>query len=267
MNKVKLLCSGILVTVFALVQAAVGDANVERPPNVVFILADDLGWTDLACYGSTYYKTPHIDRLAERGIRFSNAYSANPFCSPTRASILTGLYPARTGFLSASGHSEKVNVEKMLNEGSQPTRRLLTPLPVTRLKTEYTTLAEVYQAAGYATGHFGKWHLGTEPYSPLEHGFDIDIPNTNSGWPPGGYLDASNLMRKAGLPARENEHVEDRMAEEAVKWMRPTKTGLSFSTIGRFPCMVPGRGRQTTWKRLQRRSIPTIRSAILYMRR
>jgi arylsulfatase A-like enzyme len=84
-------------------------------------------------------------------------------------------------------------------------------------------MAEVYKAAGYATGHFGKWHLGTEPYSPLEHGFDVDIPNTNSGWPPGGYLDSTNIMKRAGLPVRENEHVEDRMAEEAVRWMKANK--------------------------------------------
>jgi arylsulfatase A-like enzyme len=243
MKRVKKICSGLLVAVFALAQVTVGNANEERPPNVLFILADDLGWTDLACYGSAYYKTPHIDRLAERGIRFTNAYSANPYCSPTRASILTGLYPARTGFLSASGHSTKVNVEKKLNEGPQPTRRLLTPLPVTRLKTEYTTLAEVYQAAGYTTGHFGKWHLGTAPYSPLEHGFDIDIPNTNSGWPPGGYLDASNIMKKAGLPARENEHVEDRMAEEAVKWMKVNKDRPFFLNYWAFSVHGPWEGK------------------------
>jgi arylsulfatase A-like enzyme len=203
--------------------ADAGKTSEERLPNIVFILADDLGWTDLACFGSTYYKTPNIDRLAERGISFSNAYSANPFCSPTRASILTGLYPARIGFLSASGHSNYVNVEKKRIDRKQPTRRLLSPAPITRLKTEYTTMAEVYKTAGYATGHFGKWHLGPEPYSPLEQGFDVDIPHVNSGGPPGGYLDSTNIMKSAGLPVRKNEHVEDRMAEEAVKWMKANK--------------------------------------------
>ena len=104
MKRIWLLFTGILVAASAMARADNSDrTNEQRLPNVVFILADDLGWTDLGCYGSTFYKTPNIDRLAERGISFSNAYSANPYCSPTRASILTGLYPARTGFLSASG--------------------------------------------------------------------------------------------------------------------------------------------------------------------
>jgi len=243
-KRIKLIFTGILVAVAAMAQASDADkTNKQRLPNIVFILADDLGWTDLACYGSTYYKTPNIDRLAERGISFSNAYSANPFCSPTRASILTGLYPARIGFLSASGHSSNTNVEKKLREGPQPTRRLLTPLPVTRLKTEYATIAEVYKAAGYATGHFGKWHLGPEPYSPLEQGFDIDIPHVNSGWPLGGYLDSSTLMKRAGLPVRQNEHVEDRMAEEAVKWMRANKDRPFFLNYWAFSVHGPWEGK------------------------
>jgi arylsulfatase A-like enzyme len=202
-----------------------------------------------ACYGSEFYHTPNIDKLAERGISFTNAYSANPFCSPTRASILTGLYPARIGLLSASGHAKNVQVEKVLRESSPPSRRLLFPLPVSRLKTEYTTIAEVFKDAGYATGHFGKWHLGTEPYSPLEQGFDVDIPHSNSGWPPGGYLDASNLMRSAGLPARPNEHVEDRMAEEAIEWMKNNKDRPFFLNYWAFSVHGPWEGKAEYIKR------------------
>ncbi len=191
-------------------------------PNVVFILSDDQGWADLACYGSEFFHTPNIDSLAARGISFSNAYSANPYCSPTRASILTGIYPARSGVLSASGHSEQVKLKKELYATRPSHMRLLTPVPITRLDTSYTTIAEVFREAGYATGHFGKWHLGTAPYSPLEQGFDVDIPHNSAGWPLGGYFSAK-MIRDAGLPVRPGEHVEDRMAEEAVKWMRENK--------------------------------------------
>jgi len=222
--------------------SAIGDRDPNPLPNVVFILADDLGWADLACYGSDFYHTPNIDKLAERGIRFTNAYSANPFCSPTRASIMTGIYPARIGLLSASGHGKDVQVEKVLRESSSPTRRLLFPLPVTRLKSEYTTIAEVFKAAGYATGHFGKWHLGTEPYSPLEQGFDVDIPHTSSGWPLGGYF-SSRMIESAGLPARPNEHVEDRMAEEAIEWMKINKDRPFFLNYWAFSVHSPWEGK------------------------
>jgi arylsulfatase A-like enzyme len=217
--------------------------DLNPSPNVVFILADDLGWSDLGCYGSEFYDTPNIDRLAERGIRFTNAYSANPFCSPTRASILTGIYPARIGLLSASGHSTKFNVEKKLREKRPSTYRAITPQPITRLKTEYTTIAEVFKGAGYTTGHFGKWHLGPEPYSPFEQGFDVDIPHVNSGGPPGGYLDASNIMGSAGLPVRPNEHVEDRMAEEAIKWMDQNKDKPFFLNYWAFSVHSPWEGK------------------------
>ncbi|MCP4311254.1 MAG: sulfatase-like hydrolase/transferase [Bacteroidetes bacterium] len=196
--------------------------ETDSLPNVVFILSDDQGWVDLACYGSEFFHTPNIDSLAARGISFSNAYSANPFCSPTRASVLTGIYPARSGLLSASGHSEYVKLEKELYATRPSHIRLLTPVPITRLDTSYTTIAEVFREAGYATGHFGKWHLGTEPYSPLEQGFDVDIPHNSAGWPLGGYF-SSRMIQDAGLPVRPGEHVEDRMAEEAVKWMRENK--------------------------------------------
>jgi len=233
---------------FSEVSARTG-GDPESLPNVVFILADDLGWADLACYGSDFYHTPHIDRLAERGIKFTNAYSANPFCSPTRASIMTGIYPARIGFLSASGHGKEVQVEKVLRKSFPPSRRLLFPLPVSRLKTEYITIAEVFKAAGYATGHFGKWHLGSKPYSPLEQGFDVDIPSTNLGWPPGGYMDASNMMSNAGLEARPNEHVEDRMAEEAIKWIKSHKDQPFFLNYWAFSVHSPWEGKAEYIKR------------------
>ena len=114
----------------------------DERPNLVFILADDLGWSDTTLYGTTeFYETPNIERLANRGILFSNAYTAHPLCSPTRSSIMTGLEPARTGFISAAGHLPGVNLEKnMLPQGPSNLKMRLAR-SVTRLDTKYTTLA------------------------------------------------------------------------------------------------------------------------------
>jgi arylsulfatase A-like enzyme len=140
----------------------------QARPNVVFLLADDLGWRDTSTYGSTFYETPNVDRLAERGMRFSNAYSANPLCSPTRASILTGQYPGRLRFTLPAGHLKEVVLDPIVPDRGPPQSKWVTPQTRTRLPLEYYTLAEALADAGYATAHFGKWHLGWPPYQPVE---------------------------------------------------------------------------------------------------
>ena len=117
----------------------------QQPYNIVLILADDLGYKDLGCYGSTFHQTPHLDRLASRGTRFLNAYSASPLCSPTRASILTGLSPARLGITSPVCHLPQEQLEKRLVQGQGP-RWIADSL--TRLPTQHVTLAELLQDAG-----------------------------------------------------------------------------------------------------------------------
>ncbi len=163
-------------------------AAPDRKPNIVFILADDLGWRDTALYGSTYYETPNIDQSATRGMMFRNAYAASPLCSPTRASIMTGLHPARIGITTPSAHLPQVILQQTLQEKGPAIHKALIPNSVTRLKLEYITLGESFKAAGYRTAHFGKWHLGLEPYDPLHQGFDIDMPHTPGPGPSGGYL-------------------------------------------------------------------------------
>lgn len=201
--------------------ASAADAATSRP-NLVFILADDLGWRDLGCYGSTFFETPNIDRLASRGLRFTQAYAANPLCSPTRSSILTGLYPARIGITTPVCHLPQEVLNKGLISPGRPLHRAVEAGSLTRLKTEYVTLAEVMKSAGYATGHFGKWHLGPEPYSPLQQGFDRDVPH----WPgpgPGGSYIAPWRSSEFHLPAQSGDNVEDLMAEEAVKFIRANR--------------------------------------------
>ncbi|NOY82669.1 MAG: sulfatase [Kiritimatiellaeota bacterium] len=196
---------------------AAAGAGGKRPPNLVFFLADDLGWRDTSLYGSTFYETPNIDRLARRGMRFTNAYAANPLCSPTRASIMTGLYPARIGITAPVCHIAPVVLEETLQPAAPPWRKALIAWSATRLDLPYFTLAEALQSAGYATGHFGKWHLGREPYDPLHQGFDSDIPHWPGPGPAGSYIAPWRFPNFKGKPG---EHIEDRMGREAVRFIR-----------------------------------------------
>ena len=191
----------------------------EPPKNIVLILADDLGWSDTTLYGKTsLYETPNIQRLAVRGMTFSNAYAAAPICSPTRASILTGRNPARLGFTTPAGHVPEVRLDPIASENGPPHQKCTNVKSATRLDPSQPTLGQLLKDAGYATAHFGKWHLGLEPYSPLEFGFDVDIPHWHGPGPKTGYLapwNYPNLEEKTP-----GEHIEDRMAEEAVAWLK-----------------------------------------------
>ncbi len=187
--------------------------------NVIFILADDLGWADTTLYGHTsLYQTPNLERLAKRGMVFTRAYSASPLCSPTRASILTGQTPARTGVTAPNGHLPKPIMNASVKQSGGPGNKALLTESVNRLDTNYPTLGKRFKAAGYATAHFGKWHLGPEPYSPLQHGFDVDLPHWPGPGPAGRFV--APWKFKDFKEDKSGEHIEDRMAKEAVKWMR-----------------------------------------------
>jgi len=144
-----------------------------RPQNIVLFLIDDLGWMDLGCQGSTYYQTPNVDKLAAEGVRFTDAYAACAVCSPTRASILTGKYPAR------------LLLTDWLPSGRwKPSSKLIEGRKIRGLPLEEYTLAETLRDAGYQTIHIGKWHLGSEPFClPQHHGFNINIAGNAHGAP------------------------------------------------------------------------------------
>ena len=154
----------------------------EDKPNVILFLVDDLGYTDLSLTGSTFYETPNLDDLAKRGVFFDNAYSANPVCSPTRASVLTGKYPSRIGLTNHSGSA-----------GARGPKYILEPPAVKgNMPAEDLTLAEAFKKHGYVTAHVGKWHLqshhqqGTGHY-PENHGFDLNVAGHKMGQP-GSFL-------------------------------------------------------------------------------
>jgi arylsulfatase A-like enzyme len=196
-------------------------------PNVIVILADDLGWSDTTLYGTTtLYQTPNLERLAKRGMTFTRAYSASPLCSPTRSALLTGLSPARTGITVPNCHEPRVVLQATTGKKAPPDQKAIMPDPPTRLKTEYRTLAETLKEAGYATAHFGKWHLGPEPYSPLQQGFDVDLPHHPGPGPAGSFVAPwkfANFKEKSP-----GEHIEDRMAAEAVAWMEQQQKEKPF---------------------------------------
>lgn len=173
-------------------------------PNILFILIDDLGCRDLTCYGSTFYETPNLDRLAAQGMRFENAYASCPVCSPTRASILSGKYPARVGVTQWIGGK---------SEGRLKDVPYLHYLPL-----EEKSLATALREGGYQTWHVGKWHLGDEPFFPEHHGFDVNIGGCHAGYPGrNGYFSPYSVPVS---PGPEGEYLTDRLTDEAIGLIR-----------------------------------------------
>lgn len=226
--------------------SAIGGVSASAAlPNVVFILADDLGWRDITPYGSTFHETPNLQRLAERSAKFTNYYAASPLCSPTRSSILTGLYPARTGITSPACHLPAVQLEKRLSP-ARPNQPVLLADSLTRLKSEYVTLAEVFKENGYATAHFGKWHLGHGAgYEPKDQGFDIDIPHTpKAPGPGGGYLAPWRFVTDPQFKGKPGEHIDEWMANEAATFIREHKDQPFFLNFWTYSVHSPWNARK-----------------------
>ncbi len=196
--------------------------DTKSPPNFIFILVDDLGWRDLGCYGSTFYETENIDRLAEEGVLFTNAYAASPVCSPTRAAIMTGKYPSR------------VDITDWIPGLDPKDRKLLGPQDQDQLALEETTIAEYLKRNGYNTFFGGKWHLGSEGFFPEDQGFDINMGGHEKGSPPGGYYTPYKNPKLSDGP--EGEYLTDRLTDESIKFLQengddPFFLFLSFYTV------------------------------------
>ena len=214
--------------------------NAKKQPNIVRILADDLGWSDCELYGATnYFKTPNIMKLASRGVRFTQAYTSSPVCSPTRCSILAGQHPARTGIVHARCHLPEVRMTAEVKENMPADKKAKDILYVTRLDTTHFTLAEALKEEGYVTGHFGKWHLGLPPYDASNHGFDVVIPKHPEGAIKSGYLAPWKQLSDTTFKGEPGEHIEDRMAQEAVAFMRENKDKPFFLNYWAFSIHSP----------------------------
>lgn len=197
----------------------------ETPPNIIFILADDLGWSELGCYGNRFNETPNLDRMAKEGLRWTQAYAAAPVCSPYRASFLTGQYPARHGILD-----------------------YLRPGTANPLSTDHKTIAELLKARGYSTGIIGKWHLTGYRYHgapkelrPTDHGFDEEIAceiksvgNGANFWP---YVFRKQKISWLNLPKNrlgKNEYLVDRMNREAVDFIHRHQSKPFFLYLSHY---------------------------------
>ena len=197
-------------------------------PNIIFILIDDLGWRDLGCYGSTFYETPNLDRLAAQGMHFTDAYAACPVCSPTRASLLTGKYPATVGITDWIDWNGKIH----------PARGKLIDVPYLKhLPLEENNLARVLRAAGYHTWHVGKWHLGGEGYHPNQQGFEVNQGGCHYGSPPAGYFSPFHIPTLKDGP--KGEFLTDRLTDEAIRLIETNDGHPFFLNLWYYAVHIP----------------------------
>ncbi len=210
------------------------DVNPRRP-NVVLIVADDLGGMDLGCYGSKFHRTPALDKLAASGVRFTDAYAACPVCSPTRAALMTGKVPARLHL-----------TDWLPGRGDRPDQMLRRPVIRQELPLEEATLAEALKAGGYATAHIGKWHLGGEGFGPREQGFDVNIAGDHTGTPRSyfaPYRGGKKGQTAAVMPGLEDapagEYLTDRLTAEAEKFIEAHRAEPFFVYLPHYGVHTP----------------------------
>ena len=205
----------VLFISLAWVCDAVADELDRSAPNFVFFLVDDLGWADVACFGSTFHETPNIDRLAASGMKFTNAYAASPVCSPTRASIMTGKHPVRVDITDwIPGNRQRKN-PKFAHIDDRDS-----------LALEEVTIAEALKDNGYQTFFAGKWHLGNDGSLPTDQGFDINLGGIEKGSPPGGYY--APFKNRKLVDRKEDNYLTDRLTDESISFLESRKKDQPF---------------------------------------
>ncbi len=212
-----------LLTAPRLARAAEGGSGT-KPLNFVFFLIDDMGQRDVGCYGSTVYETPNVDKLASQGMRFTDGYAACPVCSPTRASILTGKYPAR------------LHITDWIPGSRRPFAKLAVPNWTQYLPHEEVTIAEALKPAGYATASIGKWHLGGPEYRPEVQGFDLNFGGDHRGQPPSYFFPYKIPCIPEGKPG---EYLSDRLTDEALKFIEANKDKPFFLYLPHYAVHMP----------------------------
>lgn len=212
-------------------------------PNFVFFLVDDLGWTDLGCYGSSFYETPNIDRLAKESMRFTDAYAACPVCSPTRASILTGKYPAR------------LNITDWIPGVDPKDRKLMGPQDKHQLPLEEMTIAEVLKKSGYATGFIGKWHLGDTGFLPQDQGFELNIGGHDKGSPGSYFYPYKRKNSDWDVPnlegGKDGEYLTDQLTDESLQFIENHKENPFLLFLSHYAVHTPIQAKKELMKRYE----------------
>ncbi|MEX0773971.1 MAG: sulfatase [Balneolales bacterium] len=258
--KTKYLVFSLFLTIGIYGCSAVGPS--EEPLNVIVINVDDLGWADLSVQGSSYYETPHIDGLASSGIRFTNAYAAASICSPTRASLLTGRYPARigitdwirSGFQGGEVPEDRENPTEYVG-GTD--KMLLTPPNPLWMERDEVTIAEILKEAGYTSAHIGKWHLGADAWYPEKQGFDLNIGGSDFGQPP-SYFDPYYKENQGHIPTLEprkkGEYLTDREADEALQFIQEHQDQPFFLHLAHYAVHTPIQAKEEIVERFGRKA-------------
>lgn len=232
---------GCLILLCVGCNTSVKEEQQARPPNIVFILADDLGWRDLGCMGSRFYETPYIDQLAAQGMLFTNAYANAPNCAPTRACILSGQYGPRHGVYTVGA----------ADRGDKNHQKLIPPVNKTVLDTGFVTLAEVLQEGGYVCASVGKWHLGTDPENgPLSQGFNVNKGGNHAGHPTSYFSPYDNPDLPDGP---EGEYLTDRLTEEALGFMETHQNEPFFLYFPHYAVHTPIQGKDSLTARFSQK--------------
>jgi len=213
--------------------------SAQERPNVVFILADDLGWRDLSNEGSTFYESPHIDRIATGGMKFTRGYATCQVCSPSRASIMTGKYPARLAITDWIGAAE-----------GKKWKRNTKLLPATykhQLPADDTTMAEAFREGGYRTFFAGKWHLGGEGSLPTDHGFEFNVGGHHRGSPPGGFFSPWDNPQMESGP--KGELLPLRLGRETADFIESHKDEPFFACLCFYSVHAPIQTTEKLWKK------------------
>ena len=245
--KLKLFFVALIIALPAFCSDARGEATAKRRPNIVFILADDLGWRDLSNEGSTFYESPNLDRLAREGMKFTRGYATCQVCSPSRASILTGKYPPNHGITTWIGERSGASW--------RGTRRQDSHLPAAyerNLRASEHTLAEVLRDAGYKTFFAGKWHLGSKGSWPTDHGFDINKGGWDVGSPRGGFFSPwQNPNLKPGKPG---ESLTLRLGRETAAFIEANKDKPFLAYLSFYTVHAPIQTTPKLWKKYREKA-------------
>ncbi len=213
-------------------------APEKTPPNFVFILVDDMGWADGECFGSQFYRTPNLNRLAAEGMRFTSAYAACAVCSPTRAALMTGKAPARLHI-----------TDWIAGEGTPQQSRFRVPDWQKHLPLEEVTLAEALKPMGYVSASVGKWHLGGTNFFPQQQGFDVNVAGGDIGhpasffWPYGKEGATHRVPGLAERGGKTNDYLTDQLTDEAIKFITANRAKPFFLYLPHYAVHSPLMGK------------------------